>query len=76
MAMSWRCGWDDLRIMRWESTETGGLADIAFMLVDVQRELATVLFHGVRSCVAGLHQRMGIISARTCNSDHGECFGK
>ena len=72
MAMSWRCGWDDLRIMRWELT-TGGLADIAFMLVDVvQRGLATDLFHGVRSCVAGLHQRMVIISARTCNSDHGE----
>ena len=75
--MSWRCGWNDLRIMRWELTQTGGLADIAFMVVDiVQRELGTYLFRGVRSCVAGLHQRMGIISARTCNADHGEHFEK
>ena len=63
--MSWRCGWNYLRIMRWELTQTGGLADIAdiaFMVVDVmQRELGTNLFRGVRSCVAGLHQRMGII---------------
>ena len=41
--------------MRWELTQTGGLADIAFMVVDaVQRELGTYLFRGVRSCVAGL----------------------
>ena len=58
--MSWRCGWNDLRIMRWELTRTGGLADVAFMVVDVvRRELGTYLFRGVRSCVAGLHQRMG-----------------
>ena len=65
--------------MRWELTQTGGLADIAFMVVDVvQRELklGTYLFRGVRSCVAGLLQRMGIISARTCNADHGERFEK
>ena len=74
--MSWRCGWDDLRIMRWELTRTGGLADIAFMVVGVvQGELGTKLFRGVRSCVAGVHQRMEIISGRTCNTDHGECFG-
>ena len=74
--MSWRCGWNNLRIVRWELTQTGGLADIAFMVVDiVQRELGTYLFRGVRSCV-GLHQRMGIISARTCNADHGEHFEK
>ena len=74
--MSWRCGWNDLRILRWELTRTGGLADIAFVVVDVvQRELGTYLFRGVRSCVAGLHQHMGIISARTCSADHGECFG-
>ena len=37
-----------------------------------ERELGTDLFCGarVRSCVAGLHQRMGIISACTCY--HGE----
>ena len=58
-------------------TQTGGLADIAFMVVDiVQRELGTYLFRGVRSCLAGLHPRMGIISARTCNADHGEHFEK
>ena len=63
--------------MRWELTQTEGLADIAFMVVDVvQRELGTYLFRGVRSCVAGLHQRMRIISARTCNADHGERFEK
>ena len=63
--------------MRWELTQTGGLADIAFMVVDVvQRELGTYLFRGVRSCVAGLHKRMGIISARTCNAAHGERFEK
>ena len=62
--------------MRWELTRTGGLAEIAFMMEDVvQRELGTNLFLGVRSCVAGLHQQMAIVSARTCNSDHGECFG-
>ena len=75
--MSWRCGWNYLRIMRWELTQPGGLADIAFMVVDVvQRELGTYLFRGVRSCVAGLNQRMGIIPARTCNADHGERFEK
>ena len=48
-------GINDLRIMRWELTQTGGLADIAFMVVEVvQRELGTHLFRGVRSCVAGL----------------------
>ena len=63
--------------MRWDLTQTGGLADIAFMVVDVvQRELGTYLFRGVWSCVAGLHQRMGIISAHTCNADHGERFAK
>ena len=63
--------------MRWELTQTGGLADVAFMVVDiVQRERGTYLFRGVRSCVAGLHKRMGIISARTCNADHGEHFEK
>ena len=47
------------------------------MVVDVvQRELGTYLFRGVRSCVAGLHQCMGIISARTFNADHGERFEK
>ena len=71
--MSWRCGWNDLRIMRRELTRTGGLADIAFMVMDVvQRELGTDLFCGVRSCVAGRHQCMGIILARTCDADHGE----
>ena len=63
--------------MRWELTQTGDLADIAFMVVDVvQRELGTYLFRGVPSCVAGLHQCMGIISARTCNADYGERFEK
>ena len=47
------------------------------MVVDVvQRELGTYLFRGVPSCVAGLHQCMGIISARTCNADYGERFEK
>ena len=63
--------------MRWELTRTGGLADIAFMVVDiVQRELGTDRFHGVRCCVAGLNQRMEIISARTCNADHGKMLSK
>ena len=64
--------------MRWELTQTGGLADIAFMLVDVvqsSRELGTYLYRGVRSWSTPA-QRMGIISACTCNADHGECFGK
>ena len=75
--MSWRCGCDYLRIMRWELARTGGFADIAFMWVDVvQRELATNLFHRVRSCVAGLHQDMEIVLARTCNADHGEKLWK
>ena len=73
--MSWRCGWNDLRIMRWELTRTGGLDDIAFMVVDVvQRESLELIF--IVECGPGLHQRMGIISARTCNADNGECFGK
>ena len=63
--------------MRRELTRTGGLADIAFMVVDVvQRELGTYLFRAVRSSVAGLHQRMENISAHTCNADNRECFGK
>ena len=63
--------------MTWKLTQTGDLADSAFMVVDVvQRELGTYLFRGVRSCVAGLHQCMEIISARTCNADHGERFEK
>ena len=42
-------GWNDLRIMRWELTRTGGLADIAFMVMDVvERELGTYLYRGVR----------------------------
>ena len=57
--MSWRCGWNDLRIMRWELvTRTGGLADIAFMVEDVvQRELGTYLYRGVRSWSTPLHGR-------------------
>ena len=66
-----------MRIMRWELTRTGGLADIAFMVVDVvQRELGTYLFRGVRSCVAGLKQGMEITLARTCYADHGEMLWK
>ena len=42
----------------------------------VQRELGTDRFHGVRYCVSGLSQRMDIISARTCNADHGEMLSK
>ena len=42
----------------------------------VQRELGIYLFRGVRYCVAGLNQRMEIISARTCNADHGEMLSK
>ena len=63
--------------MRRELTRTGGLADIAFMVVDiVQRELGTDLFCGVRYCVAGLKKPMEIISAPTCNTDHGEMLSK
>ena len=63
--------------MRWELTRTGRLADNTFMVMDVvQRELGTDLFGGVRSCVAGLNHRMEIISARTCNADHGEMLWK
>ena len=71
-------GWlQVLRIMRWELTRTGGLADIAFMVVDiVQRELRTDLFRWVRFCVAGLNHRMEIISARICNADHGKMLSK
>ena len=46
------------------------------MVEIVQRELGTDLFRGVRYCVAGLNQRMEIMSARTCNADHGEMLSK
>ena len=47
------------------------------MVVDVvQRELGTDLIRGVRSCVAGLHQHMEIISERTYDADHGELLWK
>ena len=55
----------------WHRFHGGGL------VVDiVQRELGTDRFHGVRCCVAGLNQRMEIISARTCNADHGKMLSK
>ena len=41
-----------------------------------RESLALISFRGVRSCVAGLNQRMEIISARTCNADHGEMLSK
>ena len=61
-----------------EFPRSGGLADIAFVVVDVvQRELGTHLFREVQSSVAGLRQRIGTrISARTCNPDHGEMLWK
>ena len=69
------CGY--LRIMTWELPRTGDLADIAFMVVDVvQRELGTDLIRGVWSCVAGLHQRMEIISEHAYDADHGEMLWK
>ena len=56
--------------MRWDSFwGTGGVGDIAFMVVDVvKRELGTDLFRGVWSCVAGQRQRMETyVFARSCN---------
>ena len=64
---SWDGNWLKLEVL---------LTSLSWWWTLCRRELGTYLFRGVRSCVAGLHQRIGIISARTCNADHGEHFEK